>query len=167
MPFTPFHLGPGALLHAAAPRQISFLAFCAANVAIDVESLDNLVNHRHPVHAFFHSYVGSTLAAMAVIGLFLALRWLSARTRLPNLLDWKALSPRQVIVGAAAGAWSHVALDSLMHADIAPLAPWSARNALLGIVPLDLLHTGCAVAGLLGLAIIGVRRLIAAERSSG
>jgi len=42
-------------LQAIAPRHISFLAFCAANVLIDVESLYNLVQRRHPVHAFFHT----------------------------------------------------------------------------------------------------------------
>jgi hypothetical protein len=62
MPITPFHFGPGALLHAMAPRHVSFIAFCAANVLIDVESLYNLVNQRHPVHAFFHTYAGATLA---------------------------------------------------------------------------------------------------------
>lgn len=167
MPFTPFHFGPGALLHAAAPRQVSFLAFCTANVAIDVESLYNLVNHRHPVHAFFHSYLGATLAALALIGLFLALRRCAARIRLPNPLDWQGLSLRPVAIGAALGAWSHVALDSLMHVDIAPLAPWSGRNHLLGIVLLDMLHAACAAAGVLGLLIIGVRTVVATARRGG
>lgn len=39
MPVTPFHFGPGALLHATAPRHVSFLAFCGANVLIDLEPL--------------------------------------------------------------------------------------------------------------------------------
>ena len=55
MPMTPFHFGPGAALQALAPRQISFLAFCAANVVIDIESLVNLIGQRDPVHAFMHS----------------------------------------------------------------------------------------------------------------
>ena len=37
MPITPFHFGPGAALHVLAPRHVSFLAFCAANVVIDVK----------------------------------------------------------------------------------------------------------------------------------
>ena len=39
MPITPFHFGPGAALHAISPRHVSFLAFCAANVLTDLESL--------------------------------------------------------------------------------------------------------------------------------
>jgi membrane-bound metal-dependent hydrolase YbcI (DUF457 family) len=162
MPITPFHFGPGALLHAMAPRHVSFIAFCAANVLIDVESLYNLVNHRHPVHAFFHTYAGATLAALACIGAFVALRKLARTLPLPNLFAWQQLSLRQVAIGAALGAWSHVALDSLMHADIAPLAPITSENALLGAVGLGVLHGSCLLAGLAGLAVLGVRKLIAA-----
>ena len=36
MPFTPFHFGPGALLKAAAPRHVSLIAFCAAQVLTQI-----------------------------------------------------------------------------------------------------------------------------------
>ena len=58
MPFTPFHFGAGALVHAVAPRRISFLAFCAANVLIDVEPLAHMLRREIPVHGFAHSVVG-------------------------------------------------------------------------------------------------------------
>ena len=86
MPFTPFHFGPGAALHAIAPKHVSFIAFCASNVVIDVESLYNLLNHRTPVHAFFHTYIGATLALLGVVGIFSALRQLSERPWVPNNL---------------------------------------------------------------------------------
>lgn len=160
MPITPFHFGPGALLHAIAPRHVSFLAFCTANVLIDLESLYNLTHHRHPVHAFFHTYVGATLVALACIAAFAVLSRLAAALPLPNVLSWKQLSLRQVAIGAALGAWSHVALDSLMHRDIAPLAPISTGNALLGVVGLGVLHWACLLAGLLGLVVLGVRKIL-------
>ena len=163
MPITPFHFGPGALLHAMAPRHVSFIAFCAANVLIDVESLYNLVERRHPVHAFFHTYLGATLVALACIVAFIGLSRLSARLPLPDLFGWKALGLRPVVLGAVLGAWSHVALDSLMHADIAPLAPLTSANALLGAVGLGVLHGACLLAGLVGLAVLGIRRLVAAD----
>jgi hypothetical protein len=161
MPITPFHFGPGALLHAIAPRHVSFIAFCATNVLIDVESLYNLVNHRNPVHAFFHTCAGATLAALTCIGAFAILVKASAVLPLPNLLAWKQLGHRQVAIGAALGASSHVALDSLMHQDIAPLAPFTAENALLGLVSLGALHWACLLAGMLGLAVLGIRRILA------
>ena len=150
MPITPFHFGPGAVLHAVAPRHVSFLAFCAANVLIDVESLYNLVNQRHPVHAFFHTYVGANFVIVAVVILFAAARWFAVRLWLPNILRWRDLSFHQVVVGAALGAYSHVVLDSVMHSDIRPLAPFSSANALLGALSLSMLHIACVVLGLLG-----------------
>jgi len=161
MPITPFHLGPGALLHAAAPRQISFLAFVAANVIIDLESLYNLVQQRHPVHAFLHTYVGATLVVAATALLFLACRRFAASYRLPDLVSWRSLRIQQVLAGAALGAYTHIVLDSVMHQDIQPLLPFSPGNPLLGIVPLGTLHQACIGLGLVGLLVIAVRRLLA------
>jgi membrane-bound metal-dependent hydrolase YbcI (DUF457 family) len=152
MPVTPFHFGPGAALHALAPRQLSFLAFCAANVAIDLESLYNLVQGRHPVHAFFHTYGGATLVALAVVTLF----WLLRRAGLRLL---PGLTLRCVGVGAVLGAWTHVLLDSVMHHDIRPLMPLSSANALLGVVSLELLHLACVASFPLALLWMGGRTL--------
>jgi membrane-bound metal-dependent hydrolase YbcI (DUF457 family) len=161
MPITPFHFGPGAALHALAPRHVSFLAFCAANVAIDVESLYNLVQGRHPVHAFFHTYVGATLAALALVALF----WLLRRAGVALL---PGLTLRRVAIGAALGAWTHVLLDSVMHHDIRPLMPFDAANALQGIVGLGTLHLACVASALFALLWMGGRklwRLVHARRS--
>lgn len=157
MPVTPFHFGPGALLHAAAPRQVSFLAFCAANVFIDIESLYNLTHAREPVHGWLHTYAGATLAVAAVLMAFLAARWFAARLWLPNLLGWRGLSGLQVAAGAAAGAYSHILLDSFMHADIQPLAPFAPGNALLGCVPVGWLHLGCLALGGIGVLVLATR----------
>lgn len=70
MPITPFHFGPGAALHAAAPRQISFLAFGAANVLIDIEPGYYLLTHQFPLHRFCHTLIGATLIMAATLVLF-------------------------------------------------------------------------------------------------
>ena len=160
MPVTPFHFGPGAALHAVAPKHVSFLAFCAANVFIDVESLYNLRTDSYPVHAFFHTYVGASFVALAIVCLFLAARQLADKIPLPDLFEWRQLTVTQVSIGAAAGAYSHVVLDSIMHADITPLAPFSPRNVLLGAMSLDTLHWSCIVAGVLALLLLCGRRLM-------
>ena len=72
---------------------------------------------------------------------------------------------RQVGVGAALGAYSHVLLDSVMHSDIRPLAPYSIDNVLLGIISLSVLHWWCIALGIVGLAGVGARRLIAGSKS--
>ena len=157
MPVTPFHFGPGAALHAIAPKHVSFIAFCTANVLIDLESLYNLRNDRYPIHEFFHTYVGASIVVVATLVLFIAAR--KAARFLPNLFQWQQLTALQVLIGAAAGAYSHVALDSIMHGDMAPLAPFSQSNALLAIVSLETLHWFCAISGLLAVLLIGHRIL--------
>ena len=153
MPITPFHFGPGAALHALAPRQVSFLAFCAANVVIDVESLYNLMHHRMPVHAFLHTYVGATLVWLGLAALF----WLALK--LPGVKARTRLGLRQVALGALLGAYSHVLLDSVMHPDIQPLAPFAAGNALQGVISLQALHWACLASALFALLWMGARRL--------
>ena len=157
MPVTPFHFGPGAALHVVAPKHVSFLAFCAANVVIDIESGYNLVTQRYPVHAFMHTDIGATLAAVATVLMFVALLALSRRARLPDIFEWQSLRLPQVVVGAALGAYSHVVLDSIMHADMTPLAPFTRANHLLGFVSIETLHELCAGAGLLAVGVIAVR----------
>lgn len=102
MPFTPFHFGPGALLHAVAPRQISFLAFCAANVLIDTEPLYFMLTDQDPLHRFLHTYAGATLMMAATVALFLLALRVAARFRLPDVLGWQGLRRRQVLGGALA-----------------------------------------------------------------
>lgn len=144
-------------MHAVAPKHVSFLSFCTANVLIDLESLYNLIHQRHPVHAFFHTYVGATLVMAATVLLFLGLRAFASRLWLPNLFRWRELGSMQVTMGAALGAYSHVVLDSVMHSDIQPLSPLSFGNVLWGIVPLGTLHLTCLVLGALGGAVMIAR----------
>jgi len=160
MPFTPFHFGLGAALHAVAPRQLSFLAFCAVNVLIDVEPLYYMLTDRYPWHRFFHTYVGATLLLAATVGLFILARWLTGRMSLPNWFMWQELTVRQVTIGGAAGSYSHIVLDSIMHPDIQPLLPFSTNNPLLQVMDVGTLHLACLVAGLAAIVLIGVRPLL-------
>ncbi|MFZ6780158.1 hypothetical protein ACO0LD_25275 [Undibacterium sp. Ji83W] len=158
MPVTPFHFGLGAALKAAAPARFSFLSFAAVNVFIDVESFYNLTHGRFPVHAFFHTYLGAPLMAGFTILLFLLARWCARRFYLPNFYRWQQLSLLQVSLGAILGALSHVVFDSIMHADIQPLHPFSDENALYEIIPLMYLHLLCVFLGVLGVIGVYVRK---------
>ena len=64
--------------------------------------------------------------------------------------------------GAFVGTYSHVVLDSVMHADMTPFSPWSAANGLQGTVSIATLQYMCVAAGLLGvlawLALAHIRR---------
>lgn len=163
MPVTPFHFGPGAAIHSAAPRYISFLSFCAANVLIDIEPLYYMLTGQVRLHRFFHTYIGATLVAIAAVLLFRVAR----ATPLPDVLRWRELSLRAVAIGAFLGTYSHIVLDSVMHADIRPFAPFSDANPLLALVSLRALHLFCLIAGALGVAVVLIRRALDPARYAG
>jgi membrane-bound metal-dependent hydrolase YbcI (DUF457 family) len=60
-------------------------------------------------------------------------------------ISWTA-----ALTGAFAGVYSHVALDSIMHVDMEPLAPLSAANTLHHFVSLDALHVFCVATAAVG-----------------
>jgi membrane-bound metal-dependent hydrolase YbcI (DUF457 family) len=158
MPFTPFHFGPGVAFHAVTPKQVSFLAFCAANILTDIEPLYFMVTEQFPLHRFFHTYVGASIILLLACALFVGALRLASVVPLPNLFDWKHLKIRSVFIGAALGSYSHIVLDSFMHSDIRPFSPFSEANPLLGAVSLSTLHWSCLAAGAVGFIVVGIRR---------
>ncbi len=160
MPVTPFHFGPGLLLKSTG-LALSMWAFMAANVMIDVESGWHLLHHHYPVHRFCHTAVGATLliapaTALTWVTFVVLARWL------PTTLTRATFAA--CLAGAALGAWTHVALDAVMHDDVRPFAPWSDANPLLDALSLPALHQLCLASGLLGLVIIGIRTLVRRSR---
>jgi membrane-bound metal-dependent hydrolase YbcI (DUF457 family) len=153
VPITPFHFGPGFLLHSAAPQRVSFIAFVGANGITDVESIYNILSGNFPVHRFLHTFVGATLVTALTVMLFMAVRRLSRSVSLPNWFEWQQLSLAAVVTGATLGAFSHIVLDGIMHADMHPLAPWSRANPFLHIISLNALHWTCIISGAAGVLI--------------
>jgi hypothetical protein len=146
------------LLKALARPCFSLSVFGFVQVIMDAEVVAAVLLSRFPFHGVLHTYAGASVAAVAgvIIGRPCCTslkRWwnagLPARARgrigLPE-----PISPVAAVTGALAGAYSHVLLDSLMHPDMRPLAPWSSRNVLLGAVGLWPLHLLCLAAGLAG-----------------
>ena len=136
MPITPFHFGPGLLLKAAAPRHVSFAAFVAANVAIDVESAYFLLTGGWPVHRSVHTFLLATLVGLGA-------GWLVHR------LAGRRLGP--ALLGGALGGFTHALLDGIMHADMSPLRPFADGNPLLLATSLAALHLFCVLSGAVGL----------------
>ena len=159
MPFTPFHFGPGSLLHSLVKSHVSFISFCMANVLTDIEPLYFMVTGQFPIHRFCHTYVGATVVAAATILLFVVARRFSAAFWLPNILNWKGLNIRQVAIGAALGTYTHIVLDSIMHSDVRPYFPFSSANQLYGAIDLPMLHLLCFGAALLGVLGVAIRHL--------
>lgn len=148
MPLTPFHFGPGALAKSVAPRWFSFRAFVLCQVVIDCETAWNIYRGHERLHTFFHSYLGVSVA-MALTGALLIVynrftvqfprTWL-----IRELADWGTLFEfRSSCIAVLFGGWSHVFLDSVMHGDLRPFAPFSTDNAMLALVSLKALHMVC------------------------
>jgi hypothetical protein len=146
-------------------RHFSWLAFVASQVIIDFETLYYLLAHAYPVHRFFHTFLGATLAGAAtgvvIIGLRLLIEKHSPSFRAfvaglrPSLRS--EFTNGGLLVGALMGGVSHPVLDGIMHRDIHPFAPWAGENPLLQIISVGTLHLGCLLFGLIGLAVVILR----------
>jgi len=173
MPVTPFHFGPAAIVKSASSQWFSLTVFGLTQVIIDLEPLYYMAQGMWPIHRFLHTYLGAAIVAVvaAVAGKplcewFLRLwnerlsdvqrRWLSVEP---------AITRGAAFAGSLFGGFSHILLDSVMHSDIRPFAPWSDTNGLLYAISIGTLYELCAVTGLLGLlwlAILLARRWRAA-----
>jgi hypothetical protein len=109
-------------------------------------------------HGFTHTYLGATLIAIVamIIGRPVCQSFLRYWKPGPDspLLNWLP-APKHIpwpatITGAFVGTYSHVFLDSIMHADMEPFAPLVNANSLLHVISVDGLHLACALSGILG-----------------
>jgi hypothetical protein len=158
MPFTPFHFGPAAIARAIFPRHFSFTVFCFAQVVVDVEVLYYMARADGPLHRHMHTYAGATAAAL--VALFAgrplcrwALRVWDSTPGLPfkEFFDFSPEIPFvAAFIGAFAGTYSHVFLDSLLYYDMTPLVPFGESNPTFGWIDPGALHGLCFVSGAIG-----------------
>lgn len=147
MPFTPFHLGPGALFKAIGGRHFSFMVFGGAQVLMDIEPLLGLIQDRPVLHGYTHTLAGALFIGVAAA---LAGRPVSKRVLRILSIPHSPLTWRAAFAGAFIGTYSHVLLDGIMHSDMNPWWPVAAGNGLLGLIPLGLLHLMCLGVGAVG-----------------
>lgn len=167
MPFTPFHLGPGALIKSLIPRWFSFRVFVLSQIVIDCETAWNIFNAHDRLHTFFHSYIGVNVAilitlAIAVFYSQIAHLLVNAKDLRTNL--FKPPAPLAVVTAAIVGGWSHVFLDSIMHSDMRPFWPLTEVNSSLELIDVGRLHLYC-LAGFVGAGIVlGLRAIFRQRR---
>ena len=166
MPITPFHLGPVALVKSIAPLRLSFTVFAFSQALIDLEPIGFFLSTGDPAHPYLHTAPG---AAVVFLASWLAGRpvcewalrvwnaWLS-----PAQARWLAyepkIAPTAAAIGAFIGAYSHVAIDSIMHVDVRPFAPFSPASPWLQMVTIETLQWLCVLAGALGVAGLALLR---------
>jgi hypothetical protein len=147
LPFTPFHLGPGAVFKAIGGRHFSFMVFGGTQVLMDLEPAYRIWQNAPVLHGPTHTLAGAFV--IGTLGLLTGkpvTAFVLRRSGLPHEpLTWLAAA-----TGAYVGSFSHVLLDALMHADMRPFWPLSDANPLLDAISLDMLHLGCAASGFVG-----------------
>ena len=165
MPFTPLHMGPGVALKALGGRHFSLTMFGVTQVAMDIEPLVHLLRGDDVLHGLTHTYAGATVIALAtrVLGrpfCWMALAYWNRVATLPFLRSFRVstkISRIPALSGAFLGAYSHVLLDSFMHADMRPGWPFMAGNGLLYAIPVGWLHLLCVGLGAAGaIALVAV-----------
>jgi hypothetical protein len=154
VPFTPFHLGPGALIKAIGGERFSFMIFGGSQVLMDVEPLVRMIRGDPVLHGMSHTIAGALVIGVvsAVVGRPLS----NALLRQSDISD-QAISWRVAWASALIGTYSHVGLDAMVHSDMNPLWTIACGNTLLGALPVGTLHILCVVSGLIGGAFVALR----------
>ena len=164
MPFTPFHMGPGAAIKAVSGKYFSLMVFGFAQVAIDIEPLVGILRGDVVLHGFTHTYLGAIL--IGIFSVFIGKPFCQWLLRIWNYLfkskyfQWLRLTPIiswfAAVTGAFIGTFSHVFLDSMMHADMHPFAPFSTANDVLFLMPVGWVYLLCVFLGVFGIMIIAL-----------
>jgi len=172
MPLTPFHIVAGASVKFIFSKYFSWSVFTLTNIIIDTEVLYYLFTTGEFSHKFFHTIFGATLIAILCATLGKPICELGLRIWNNNLqneqsmesLRWLNTGIKINIVssmnGAFIGAYTHLLLDSVMHTDIVPLAPFTNINNLLGIISIGNLQYICLGSFAIGLIIYLVRKFV-------
>ncbi|WP_086932303.1 metal-dependent hydrolase [Agarilytica rhodophyticola] len=149
MPFTPFHMGTGISIKALLQGSFSLMVFGWTQIVMDIQPLVVLITGEGHLHGFSHTYIGACLLAIfsALSGKYLSEIALKMVQRRPIHIAWWVS-----LLSAFVGSFSHVLLDSIMHADMEPFFPFSEINPILGIISIPALHKLCIYLGLFGAA---------------
>ena len=154
MPFTPYHMGPGILIKALLQGSFSLMVFGWAQIIMDIQPLIVMLTGEGHLHGFSHTYLGASLLGIfsAFSGKYLSefgllIIGISKRSN-PIKIAWWV-----VFLSAFIGTFSHVLLDSIMHADVEPFFPLTKHNQLWAILNYEQIHKLCLYSGILGTGI--------------
>lgn len=146
-------MGPGILVKGVLQGSFSLMVFGWAQIVMDIQPLIVLLTGEGHLHGFTHTYIGATLIALisALSGKYLSelgLLLLGLSEEKPINITWPVC-----FISAFIGSYSHVLLDSIMHADVEPFYPLTLINQFHGILSISTLHKACIYSGLVGAAI--------------
>lgn len=151
-------MGAAMVVKPAARSHFSVLVFGLAQIAMDIEPMMGMILNWGVLHGPSHTILGAVVIALAVAvwtrplcnGMLQRFNRELAHYQLDWLREAKPITTMAAIHGALFGTLSHLVLDSLMHHDIHPLAPFSHANPLADRVSHDGVYQLCVVLGVLG-----------------
>ncbi|MDO6428553.1 metal-dependent hydrolase [Thalassotalea sp. 1_MG-2023] len=154
MPFTPIHMGPGIFIKAILQGSFSLMVFGWTQIVMDIQPLIVMITGEGHLHGFTHTYIGAILIALfsALTGKYLSELGLKILT-ISNENSVVSIKWWVVLLSAFIGSFSHVLLDSIMHADVEPFFPLTIDNQFLDLISVPMLHKACLYSGLIGAAI--------------
>jgi membrane-bound metal-dependent hydrolase YbcI (DUF457 family) len=142
-------MGPGILVKSVLQGSFSLMVFGWTQIVMDIQPLVAIVSGSGTLHGFTHTYAGATLIACfsALTGKYLS-QW--ALVSVLNIAPVVVIRWWVALLSAFVGSFSHVLIDSLMHADMKPFAPFASSNALLGMISVEAVHKFCVYSGAVG-----------------
>lgn len=151
-------MGAAMIFKPAVRRHFSVLVFGIAQVSMDIEPMIGMIRDWDVLHGPSHTVLGALLIGSVVAWLFLPLCNFAlskfnqevAHHNVAWLQEQYPITKAAALTGAFFGTLSHLVLDSLMHHDIHPLAPFSNANPLVDLVSHDGVYQLCAIAGAFG-----------------
>jgi len=125
------------------------MIFGWTQIIMDIQPLIVLITGKGHLHGFSHTYIGAFLIAIfsAVTGKYLS-EFFLVRYKVAEMdlkIHWLV-----ALISAVIGSTSHVVIDSIMHSDMQPFAPFFIDNQILGLLSIPTLHKFCLYSGLLG-----------------
>ncbi|MFW9811039.1 MAG: hypothetical protein ACFFF9_01140 [Candidatus Thorarchaeota archaeon] len=149
MPFTPYHFGPSLLLGILLFPFVDLVTLMIASVIVDLEPMAIMfLSLPYPLHGFFHTYLGATIAALVLSGFVYPFRkYLNSIVSLFGLHQTSSL--RHIIGASFVGTYSHVFLDSFLYAEMNPFFP-VLGNPFVNLFTFGAVYNFCLIAGLIG-----------------
>jgi membrane-bound metal-dependent hydrolase YbcI (DUF457 family) len=146
-------MGPGILIKSILQSSFSLMVFGWTQIVMDIQPLIVMITGEGHLHGFTHTFVGSVLIAIfsSLTGKYLSEFGLKilriSKSENPISIVWWV-----VFLSAFLGSFSHVFLDSIMHADVEPFFPVTLDNQFLDLISVQILHKVCLYSGLVGAA---------------
>jgi len=165
VPLTPFHLGPASWIGIALFRVFNIPALIVSSVIVDLEPITVILfGLDYPLHGFFHSFLGGSIAAVLTALIIYLLR--KPLNRVMAVFKLEQNQGFGIILWTSLfGVSLHILLDAPLYSDIKPFYP-HLYNPLYGVVSEYTVYLFCGISFLVGFLLYIVKLTLIWRRGS-